>query len=240
MQRTFIRFLFILAVSSMCIFLFINNQKVCAKEYKYDWHEPVNGVITDTYGTRNGKHKGIDIAASEGSKIVSVDRGVVAKSYYSDSYGNVVFVKHSNGYETVYAHLKSRNVAEGDIVKKGELVGIIGNTGISTGTHLHFEVHNGAWTVNKQNSLDPFEVIAVDKITGDTVAVHAKYQSKEDNHDYNRTKSDLDYFEVRINSGDTLWGLSQIYSVPVEEIKSINQLSSNTIRINQTLTLYKK
>ena len=80
---------------------------------------PSDGVITDSYGTRNGDHKGIDIAAPFGSSIYAVESGIVSKSYYSDTYGNVVFIKHDNQIETVYAHLKERTVLEGARVGQG-------------------------------------------------------------------------------------------------------------------------
>ena len=70
---------------------------------------PSDGVITDLFGTRQGHHKGIDIAAPLGSHVYAVENGIVSKSYYSDTYGNVVFIKHDNQIETVYAHLKETN-----------------------------------------------------------------------------------------------------------------------------------
>ncbi|MBS4161386.1 M23 family metallopeptidase, partial [Klebsiella pneumoniae] len=106
------------------------------------WIEPIKGEITDQFGTRGGKHKGLDIAAPEGESVVAAAGGTVSKSYASDSYGQVIFIKHDNGYETVYAHLSKRLKQKNDRVRKGEQIGIIGNTGISTGTHLHFEIHH--------------------------------------------------------------------------------------------------
>ncbi len=135
--------------------LTVKAESLTLEDLSENWVQPVEGVITDTFGTRKGKHKGIDIAAPNGEAIRSVSAGVVTKSYYSDSYGHVVFIKHPEGYETVYAHLHKRFVTEGETVKKGESVGIIGNTGISTGTHLHFEVHKGEWTIEKKYALDP-------------------------------------------------------------------------------------
>lgn len=123
------------------------------------WMWPTDGVITDTYGTRNGRHHGIDIAGGLGTAVHAVDEGVVSKSYYSSSYGHVVFIKHPNQTETVYAHLNKRNVKEGQAVKQGEVIGKMGNTGRSSGVHLHFEVHKNEWTVNKENSLNPVAIL---------------------------------------------------------------------------------
>ena len=93
------------------------------KELTPNWMWPSDGVITDLFGTRQGQHKGIDIAAPLGSPVYAVEKGVVSKSYYSDTYGNVVFIKHENEIETVYAHLKERTVEEGANVQQGRKLG---------------------------------------------------------------------------------------------------------------------
>ncbi|MDE3839442.1 peptidase M23 [Bacillus methanolicus] len=119
------------------------------------WLWPAEGTVTDLFGTRQGLHKGIDIAGEYGSPIFSVDEGTVVKSYFSESYGHVVFIKHPNQYETVYAHLKKRNVAEGQKVNQEQMIGEMGNTGDSSGIHLHFEVHKNKWTFEKENAINP-------------------------------------------------------------------------------------
>lgn len=125
---------------------------------------PAEGVITSGYGSRWGTlHAGIDIAKKgSNTPIVAAADGVVFRSYYSSSYGNVVFLSHNiNGkmYTTVYAHMQSREVSEGETVKKGQLIGYMGNTGRSFGTHLHFEIHEGPWNMAKSNSVDPKKYI---------------------------------------------------------------------------------
>lgn len=82
------------------------------------WTWPSEGIITDTFNTRNGAHKGIDIAGNLGEDVYAVDEGIVTRSYYSQSYGNVIFVKHKNDLETVYAHLNKRFAKEKQLVKK--------------------------------------------------------------------------------------------------------------------------
>ncbi|MDQ0157206.1 peptidoglycan DD-metalloendopeptidase family protein [Robertmurraya andreesenii] len=123
------------------------------------WMWPTDGVVTDTFGTRHGRHYGIDIAGGYGTPVYSVDAGVVTKSYFSSSYGNVVFVKHPNNLETVYAHLSKRQVKEGQVVEQGSIIGEMGTTGRSSGVHLHFEVHKKEWTVSKENALNPGEIL---------------------------------------------------------------------------------
>jgi murein DD-endopeptidase MepM/ murein hydrolase activator NlpD len=212
------------------------------KELEDQWVQPVNGTITDTFGTRHGKHKGIDIAAPEGEEIVSVSDGKVTKSYYSDSYGNVVFIEHPEGYETVYAHLSKRNVKEGETVKKGQVVGIIGNTGISTGTHLHFELHEGEWTYEKEHALDPLFVF-------ESHTAHVNQQKKvneikdnnqiqEESKKNTTNEQDAQKKVITVTKGDTLWGLSSEYDVSIKSLQEWNDLNGETIYQNQQLTLY--
>lgn len=121
--------------------------------------QPAVGRYTSGFEKRGGQmHHGLDIAASGIVPVVAAAEGVVTRSYYSTSYGNVVFISHNiNGqtYTTVYAHLKSRSVSAGQKVKRGQQLGIMGNTGQSEGQHLHFEIHKGEWNAQKSNAMDP-------------------------------------------------------------------------------------
>jgi len=107
---------------------------------KFIW--PVSGArITSYMGSRWGRmHNGIDMIG--GSNIKAADEGVVEfAGYKSGGLGNAVIINHNNGFKTVYGHMKSVKVKKGQIVEKGDVIGIMGSTGRSTGTHLHFEVH---------------------------------------------------------------------------------------------------
>ncbi|WAA11396.1 murein hydrolase activator EnvC family protein [Fervidibacillus albus] len=124
---------------------------------------PAAGPVTSEFGPRWGTtHYGIDIGGTTsgvaGDPIYAVAAGVVSKSYYSTSYGNVVFITHyidGQVYTTVYAHLLSRGVSEGQIVNQGDVIGKMGTTGYSTGVHLHFEFHVGEWNYAKSNAVNP-------------------------------------------------------------------------------------
>lgn len=124
---------------------------------------PAAGYISSGFGSRSlGNHYGVDIASSGTVPVVAAADGVVIRSYYSSSYGNVIFITHSiNGqiYTTVYAHLRERLVSEGAVVSKGQQIGIMGNTGRSYGQHLHFELHKGEWTVDKRNAINPIGIV---------------------------------------------------------------------------------
>jgi peptidoglycan hydrolase CwlO-like protein len=125
---------------------------------------PTEGTLTSTMGPRWGKeHAGIDIAKAGTVPIVAAESGTVLRSYYSSSYGNVVFISHYiNGqlYTTVYAHMNSRSVQDGQTVSRGQLVGYQGNTGNSFGQHLHFELHKGPWNSGKTNAINPMPLLS--------------------------------------------------------------------------------
>ncbi|MBD3110354.1 peptidoglycan DD-metalloendopeptidase family protein [Bacillus sp. AGMB 02131] len=179
-----------------------------------EWIWPTTGEISDYFGTRAGKHKGIDIAGSEDADVHAVSDGVVSKSYYSDSYGNVVFVEHPlEGYETVYAHLNERTVREGEYVEKGQIIGKMGNTGRSSGVHLHFEVHQSEWTAEKENALDPLIVFA--DMKKETIEVSA--------HEQNHIAAEQQKHIVK--KGETLWSISDHYGVPVKTLLVLNNIS---------------
>jgi len=85
-------------------------------------------------------HKGLDFTASKGTPVYATGDGKVIKAYHSESYGKVIFVNHGHGFETRYAHLFSFNAKPGDRVKRGQVIGYVGNTGNSVSSHLHYEV----------------------------------------------------------------------------------------------------
>lgn len=126
---------------------------------------PSAGYLSSGFGTRWGKlHAGIDLAAKGTVPVVAAADGVVIRSYYSSSYGNAIFIAHSiNGqtYTTVYAHLSSRAVGEGQVVSKGQFIGNMGNTGDSQGQHLHFELHLGGWNAAKSNAINPIGIVPI-------------------------------------------------------------------------------
>lgn len=199
---------------------------------KYIW--PTEGIVSDTFGTRKGTHFGIDIAAQRGTPVVSVADGVVTKSYYSNTYGHVVFIEHTDGYETVYAHLHKRMVNANDVVYQGEQIGIVGNTGQSRGNHLHFEVHDSNWTVSKKNAVDPFDVLK------DPSSFFVLDESIIRNKEYlvaAMNTSDEETRIINVQKGDTLEQLARQYNVTVSDIKSWNHLKTDLIRVGQGLTI---
>lgn len=110
---------------------------------------PVSGAtITSSFGERWGRvHKGIDLVSGNRT-IKAADAGTVTFAGVQSGYGNVVIVDHKNGYVTYYGHLSSISVSVGQQLEQGGKIGIMGNTGRSTGTHLHFEIRKNGTAVN--------------------------------------------------------------------------------------------
>ena len=113
------------------------------------------GYISSNMGERWGEfHRGIDIARPSNYNITASDNGVVTFAGWDGTYGQKVVVNHNNGYETLYAHLSEIKVSVGQVVPQGSIIGIMGSTGNSTGTHLHFEVHKNGSYVNPLSLLN--------------------------------------------------------------------------------------
>lgn len=127
-----------------------------------DWPVPFTDNITSPFGYRihpisGGKklHKGIDVAAGGvlNQPTIAIMPGVIEFSGVMGGYGNTVVIKHANGVETLYAHLSQLKARAGQKVQPGDIVGLIGSTGNSTGPHLHFEVSQNG------NLIDPMEIL---------------------------------------------------------------------------------
>lgn len=118
----------------------------------------LNGRLTSSYGTRidpiTGKpksHWGLDIYESKGANIYAVASGVVTFSGWKQGYGYVVELAHQNDYKTIYAHNTENIVAQGDLVKRRQVIAKVGSTGRSTGNHVHFEVRKNNIPYNPVN-----------------------------------------------------------------------------------------
>ena len=105
---------------------------------------PVSGPVTSGFGHRNlfgsGFHYGVDMDLETGDPVAAAMDGVVRIARDSYGYGKMVLISHKDGLETLYGHLSTLNVREGQSVKSGEIIGLGGSTGRSTGSHLHFEI----------------------------------------------------------------------------------------------------
>lgn len=122
---------------------------------------PVQGRLGSGYGMRTDSthetpylHKGVDLAAPIGTPVVAAAPGTVTRAERAGTYGNLVTVRHANGFETRYAHLSAIDVTEGQQIQAGQAVGKVGSTGNSALPHLHFEVRHG------EQAIDPAQVLA--------------------------------------------------------------------------------
>jgi murein DD-endopeptidase MepM/ murein hydrolase activator NlpD len=119
----------------------ISHKKVVAFEGDFLWPIRDDIRITSTLGPRWGKfHAGLDISAAKGTIIVASMEGRVVKSEYMGGYGNVIIIESRNNFITKYGHNSINLVKEGDFVKKGQIIALVGSSGRSTGPHVHFEI----------------------------------------------------------------------------------------------------
>lgn len=188
---------------------------------------PVLGRLSSDYGwRRNRPHYGVDIKLQVGDTVSSVFEGVVRIAKYSRSYGNVVVVRHSNGLETLYAHLSKLLVAPGDVLDVGSILGLGGNTGRSFGSHLHFEVRYLG---------EPFNPHAVFEITDSSFLLKDSSLVLDQTHfALSKKARSIKYHYVK--SGDSLWRISNRRGVSINKLCRLNKISKkSTLRIGQRI-----
>jgi murein DD-endopeptidase MepM/ murein hydrolase activator NlpD len=135
---------------------------------------PLSGAISSPFGNREdpitgekGFHSGVDMQAKRGEMVKATADGTVIQAHYNGDYGNSVEIRHGNGFTTSFAHLQSYNVKIGDKVKRGQAIGLAGNTGRSTGVHLHYELCLNGKPVNPapfMQTADLSKIVAVQEI----------------------------------------------------------------------------
>lgn len=112
------------------------------------WMSSRYGQRTDPFTGKKTFHRGIDFAGKRGADVIAVAAGVITRTEKTSGYGNVVEIRHADGYTTRYGHNQEILVDVGDVVKKGEVVALLGSTGRSSGPHVHLEVHQNGRVVN--------------------------------------------------------------------------------------------
>ena len=132
-----------------------NNSSTYIASLGISFVEPVQGMLTSGFGVRRrDNHKGLDIANSMGTPIRAAASGTVTYAQYnSGGYGNLVIISHGNGVQTYYGHCSKLYVTAGQTVSQGEVISAMGSTGISTGSHLHWEVRINGVAQNPRNYL---------------------------------------------------------------------------------------
>ena len=186
---------------------------------------PFIGPKTSDFGARRYRHHyGVDIKVYVGDPISSAFEGVVRVAHYDGDYGKVVVVRHPNGLETLYAHLSELKVREGDWLDAGDIVGLGGNTGRSTGSHLHFEVRY------KGEPINPNDIINWQ--TGELLSNNLLLNKQH--FAYLKEIRKTKYYTIR--SGDTLSGIARKQGTTVSTLCKLNGIRSNTtLRVGHTL-----
>jgi murein DD-endopeptidase MepM/ murein hydrolase activator NlpD len=113
------------------------------------------GLRRDPFSHRDRMHNGVDLAVPEGTKVSAPLAGTVVSARYENGYGNSILIQHSGGLQTRYAHLSLMNVKAGDMVASQQVIGNVGDTGRSTGSHLHFEVIRMGKAIDPLHAKEP-------------------------------------------------------------------------------------
>ena len=186
---------------------------------------PICGVLTSRFGWRDGRaHNGVDIDLEVWDKVHSAFPGVVRYAGTYGGYGRLVVVRHVNGLETYYAHLHRIKVQPGDEVEAGDVVGLGGSSGHSTGSHLHFEVRfNGI-------AIDPAKLIDMNDglLLCDTLVL------KKERWSYAAYPKGTEFHTV--GKGDHLYAIAERYGVSIDDLCVLNGITPrHRLRIGRQL-----
>lgn len=210
-------------------------------------------VITSNFGSRWGRqHKGLDIKVYIGDTIRAAFSGKVRiVRYEAGGYGKYIVIRHNNGLETIYGHLSKQLVEENQEVRSGEVIGLGGNTGRSTGSHLHFETRLCGVALNPALMFDfraqdvTGDYYAFNKETYDRESTNAtRLRGKQDSSTYASTNSSDDYATNKrttsgltdqisyhkVKKGETLERIAKMRGVTVEKICKLNHITK-TMRL---------
>lgn len=210
-------------------------------------------VITSNFGSRWGRqHKGLDIKVYIGDTIRAAFSGKVRiVRYEAGGYGKYIVIRHNNGLETIYGHLSKQLVEENQEVRSGEVIGLGGNTGRSTGSHLHFETRLCGVALNPALMFDfraqdvTGDYYAFNKETYDNESTNAtRLRGKQDSSTYASTNSSDDYATNKrttsgltdqvsyhkVKKGETLDRIAKKRGVTIEKICKLNHITK-TMRL---------
>ena len=198
------------------------------------FHMPTPSTkITSPFGPRwRRMHNGLDLKVNIGDTIVAAFDGKVRiVKYERRGYGKYVVIRHDNGLENVYGHLSKQQVEENQLVKAGEVIGLGGNTGRSTGSHLHFETRFLGIAINPIYMFD----FPKQDIVADTYTFRRTQGSKRaGSHDTQVADGTIRYHKVK--SGGTLSRIAKLRGVSVSTLCKLNRIKpTTTLRIGQVL-----
>ncbi|MGE0561230.1 MAG: peptidoglycan DD-metalloendopeptidase family protein [Flavobacteriales bacterium] len=186
-----------------------------------------NPVITSNFGYREGRsHNGIDLDLQVWDPVVASFDGMVRIALKHPGYGRVVIIRHYNGLETLYAHLHRLKVQPGDIVEAGQIIGLGGSSGRSTGSHLHYELRF------KGKPLNPKHLISFkeNKLISDAVEL------KKQKHSFAALPVGVEYHTIE--RGDFMFKIAKRYGITVKELCDLNDMrKSSVLRVGKTLRI---
>lgn len=192
------------------------------------FHMPTPSTrITSPFGPRwRRMHNGLDLKVNIGDTIVAAFDGKVRiVRYERRGYGKYVVIRHDNGLETIYGHLSKQLVEENQLVRAGEVIGLGGNTGRSTGSHLHFETRFLGIAINPVLMFDfPKQDIVADTYTFRKSKGHQRAGA----HD-TQLASDGTIRYHKVKSGDTLSRIAKLRGVSISTLCKLNRITTKTI-----------
>ncbi len=206
---------------------------------EWDSHYPADGYVTSNYGWRHSRmHAGIDLKAYTGDNLYAAFDGVVRLAKYYSSFGNCIIIRHYNGLETLYAHASKLLVKVNDQVKAGDVIALAGNTGRSTGSHLHFETRINGNYFNPTYILDTKARQIKDTCLYLTMRNGRLFASNNDDEQEREAvilrEISIRYYTVR--KGDVLSRIAINNGTTVAAICRLNGIrSTSTLRIGQRL-----
>jgi len=187
-----------------------------------DHAHPICGVKTSGYGYRRGRfHHGVDIDLNSGDLVRSVFAGKVRISHYSRSFGNVIVVRHHNGLESLYAHLSHRLVEPGDLIEAGDFIGLGGNTGRSSGSHLHLELRYLG------KSIDPELILDIDEGELKVKTVNISDDLKVIVNKEETTAASTRLYKIK--RGDNLTRIAARHNTSVQRLCTLNNVNRRTV-----------
>lgn len=188
---------------------------------------PVKGLITSNFGWRDGRnHNGIDIDLHVWDTVVAAFDGMVRIARFHPGYGRVVIIRHYNGLETLYAHFHRLKVKPGDIVQAGQLIGLGGSSGRSTGSHLHFELRFKGKPINPRSIVD----------FNNNCLVSDSLLLKKTKWSYTPIPLGIEYHTVK--KGEYLQKIASYYGMSIEQLCQLNGIRRNNIlRVGQKLRI---
>lgn len=212
---------------------FFNNYYIVDLQYDKFSFPLISNNLSSKFGWRGKRfHSGVDITIKKGDTVYAVMEGKVRFAKYYKGYGNVVVIRHSNGLESIYAHLSKILIKNNEYIDSGTPIGLGGATGKTTGPHLHFEFRFLGIPIDPSfiidfNNMDLSTTFLI--INKDIICPKKKHKLKKPHYSY-------EYHTIK--KGDNLYKIAKQYNTTIYHLQKINNLKPNSIlKINQKIRI---